>query len=1005
SVVENPIKAVVFTPAEPIVIVENTQGDWDTDWEGNEYYRYSTPWFKGGDTLAVTYSETGETVTYTYLYPDGSNPIDRSGFYDVENNYEPIPEQDSVFVSHEGQWELGDNNYMYATYMGNKSGLVNVSIIENPYKGIRYTRAKAPVFIDGNTYHDDWDDRDYYQTPGFENGDILTVIDKYDNETDYVFNDSIFGFLSETNEFIDPGNVGIYTHQHDTPWVLGDENAYYVEYMGFEVTLYASVIENPVKAIEYQAQPQVLIEGCDCYTSYDHGEPYLRYVYPSRELGDSLIIIDKEDNRHVYTLVDDEVNGGCYIDAETGDIIQPGDVNVFDEQYQKPWHLGDDNEYYVEYLGHRVTLYASIIENPVVSISFEPLNPSVVYEVADVNWYDSENDTTYYFEPDFEVGDKLTVVETSGETTVYTAERDERNDIVFAADGKAPIMSWQDIWTGSEQYQGEYWHVGDDNVYFVEYMGRRCYLACELRLNPVGSIEFIPANPAVYVEGTHCYYDFWDDINYYEIPNFEEGDVLRVTYNDATVGTVDYTAEYDLKTDSIRFVSESGDVIETRENKYLRLESNQSIEQWGVGDNTYNVKYLGAYAPVTVRIISLGYTSLEYVPAGGTPQVYECYSHPVYDEEGHEYREYAIPDFCEGDVIRLYKEEGGYDDYVLVFNTEDGERYFVGENYTFHEYEVYRDCDQIANPWTIGGDNYFDIELFALKARVRVELIDTDVACVDFIKESPVIEECTGGEYLRDFNGELFYFYNVPSAEPGDIIRVTYKDNSVVDYVVKHDYDEALGIDTWYAASGDGRELTDDDAKIFDRQYDEHWVPGKENKIYVLVHGVEAYINVIINHCFIDYVDEKYLVSEADGEKPAVFYYSCLHCGEASENTFEFGGSSSHGGDYTGGDEPTDHDHNLYEGWASNSICHWHVCTLCAHQIEREIHTASDWIIDADATAQAEGHKHIECTVCGYVLAEEVIPRIAAYIPGDINNDGDVNNKDLTRLFQYLSEW
>lgn len=30
---------------------------------------------------------------------------------------------------------------------------------------------------------------------------------------------------------------------------------------------------------------------------------------------------------------------------------------------------------------------------------------------------------------------------------------------------------------------------------------------------------------------------------------------------------------------------------------------------------------------------------------------------------------------------------------------------------------------------------------------------------------------------------------------------------------------------------------------------------------------------------------------------------------------------------------------------------------------------------------------------------------VSTYIPGDINNDGVVNNKDLTRLFQYQSGW
>ena len=44
-----------------------------------------------------------------------------------------------------------------------------------------------------------------------------------------------------------------------------------------------------------------------------------------------------------------------------------------------------------------------------------------------------------------------------------------------------------------------------------------------------------------------------------------------------------------------------------------------------------------------------------------------------------------------------------------------------------------------------------------------------------------------------------------------------------------------------------------------------------------------------------------------------------------------------------------------------------------------------------------------ETNIAFDVVAGEI--KIADYIPGDINNDGVVNNKDLTRLFQYLSDW
>ncbi|MBO4734373.1 MAG: hypothetical protein J5662_07850, partial [Clostridia bacterium] len=98
------------------------------------------------------------------------------------------------------------------------------------------------------------------------------------------------------------------------------------------------------------------------------------------------------------------------------------------------------------------------------------------------------------------------------------------------------------------------------------------------------------------------------------------------------------------------------------------------------------------------------------------------------------------------------------------------------------------------------------------------------------------------------------------------------------------------------------------------------------------------------------------------------------------------------------------HTHTVGE-WLSDATDHWHVCTGCEEILDKAAHTASDWIVDVEATAEAAGHQHKECTVCGKVLEEEDIPKLTTHTPGDINGDGELNNKDLTRFFQYLSDW
>ena len=68
-------------------------------------------------------------------------------------------------------------------------------------------------------------------------------------------------------------------------------------------------------------------------------------------------------------------------------------------------------------------------------------------------------------------------------------------------------------------------------------------------------------------------------------------------------------------------------------------------------------------------------------------------------------------------------------------------------------------------------------------------------------------------------------------------------------------------------------------------------------------------------------------------------------------------------------------------------------------------HTPGEWIIDIPADTDTDGLWHLECAACGATVKTQEIPACGQKLPGDINGDESVDNKDLTRLFQFLSNW
>lgn len=99
-------------------------------------------------------------------------------------------------------------------------------------------------------------------------------------------------------------------------------------------------------------------------------------------------------------------------------------------------------------------------------------------------------------------------------------------------------------------------------------------------------------------------------------------------------------------------------------------------------------------------------------------------------------------------------------------------------------------------------------------------------------------------------------------------------------------------------------------------------------------------------HQYVEKVADEYLKTAATCTSKAVYFKSCVVCGQASDTeTFEHGELADHNYDTT--------------AWKSDKTGHWHECTACGDKIDVTEHTSSGPATEDDAEI---------CTECGYVI-------------------------------------
>ena len=339
TIVENPVSSISFTPASPITFFENSGGVWDTN-ENGEYYDYTIPWFDQGDILTVT-DKNGNSVDYTY----NSNSdifVSENGEIIDGNSLQRFSEQYS------NPWTVGSNNYFTVGYAG-ATVQVPVTIVENPVASISFTPASPISFFEncGGFWRTNENGEYYeYYIPWYGQGDILTVTDKDGNSVDYTYNSESNTFVSESGESIEVSgeSIEVYvlhlnSNQYESPWTIGSDNYFTIEYMGASVQVPVTIVENPAAGISFTpASPIVITENTNGYWSEIDGNEYYCYNFPWFTYGDVLTITDKNGNSTDF--IYDETD--CFVSTD-GNSIKIEQLSFDSNQQTSPWTIGGDN--------------------------------------------------------------------------------------------------------------------------------------------------------------------------------------------------------------------------------------------------------------------------------------------------------------------------------------------------------------------------------------------------------------------------------------------------------------------------------------------------------------------------------------------------------------------------------------------------------------------------------------------------------------------------------------
>ncbi len=355
EIVESPVASITI---EPIEIVENSGGQWTSDWYWDEEAEEDreTPQYYCYSPYEI------DNFAYTVIMKDGTAVRGDHRWFEYNNQQYHV---DIYFEqSYENRWLLG-NTYAIDVKVLGYDEEASVTIVPSPVASIKAESIVVYQGVDSEEswYYDENDEQVCYDRYNWDH--IVCTVTMQDGtvfETHPYWN---FNYNGKSYYVTTGDNQG-----YGEVWTPGNTYTGTVSILGKTGETTITVEDTPVASIA--VEPLTYMEG---KTVYDDGFECGVYEWWF-------------DVSYTVTFKDGTVKTGTYWNPVEFNGYYYG-LSYDDDQYENPWTVGN-HVGTIEVLGVEAEVPVTITENPVASLTVNPLTLAENQGYLDSYWYNNE---------------------------------------------------------------------------------------------------------------------------------------------------------------------------------------------------------------------------------------------------------------------------------------------------------------------------------------------------------------------------------------------------------------------------------------------------------------------------------------------------------------------------------------------------------------------------------------------------------------------------------------